>query len=162
MTTPWTIGTVDAPPTGTAVHLMLQGRTRGLVGRGTVRSAPYLAADPDRPGALSTHILVEWDRLALVQERIEPAALDKYVPTIAWSELYGNVHALTQAQARALDQAWLAADRPPWHGPAGLVEAVGGVVGHLLHLTHLGPGPMVAGLLRPLAAGHQDPDVPAA
>ena len=71
-TTPWQVGHGLAPSPGTRVHLMLQGRTRGLVGRGVVRSAPFQAADADRPGTLTTHVIVDWDRLLPLAE-LDPA-----------------------------------------------------------------------------------------
>ena len=53
VTAPWHLGGGLVPAPGTRVHLMLQGHTRGLVGRGIVRSAPFRAGPADRPGTLA-------------------------------------------------------------------------------------------------------------
>ena len=65
----WPVGDWRLAPVGTRVHLMLQGRQRGLIGRGTVRSAPFLSADPTRPGQVIHHVLVEWDTLLPLDRR---------------------------------------------------------------------------------------------
>jgi hypothetical protein len=110
VTTPWAVGPCHepcaAPPAGTRVHLMLQGGTRGLVGRGTVRSAAFPAADPTRPGALGAHVLVEWDHLLPVADRIAPEELAARVPEIPWSSLYAPTHPLTDDEAARLDRVW--------------------------------------------------------
>jgi hypothetical protein len=106
ITVPWGIGSGPAPAPGTRVHLMLQGRLRGLVGRGLVRSAPFRAADSARPGTLAQHVLVEWDHLLPVEDRIAVAELAARVPDIAWAELYAPAHRLSATDAERLDRAW--------------------------------------------------------
>jgi hypothetical protein len=96
------------PPPGTTVHLMLQGGTRGLVGRGTVRSAPYLAADVARPGRVATYALVQWDHLLPLAERITPEELVARVPGVRWRTLYAAVHRLGAEDAERLDRVWAA------------------------------------------------------
>lgn len=107
-TTPYPIDGPYVPPPGTAVHLMLQGATRGLIGHGTVRSAPYLSADPARPGRTATYVLIEWDRLLPVDERIRPEELAARVPDVAWQELYGPVLELSPGDAHRLERVWVA------------------------------------------------------
>ena len=85
ITAPWHLGSGPVPAPGTRVHLMLQGRTRGLVGRGIVRSAPFRAGPTDHPGTLGTHVLMEWDRLRPITDPITCQWLAHQVPTITWA-----------------------------------------------------------------------------
>lgn len=110
--------TTATPPPGTRVHLMLQGRTRGLVGRGVVRSTAFAAVDPAQPATLCPHVLIEWDRLRPIAERIGVEALVARVPEVPWASLYAPVHALTEDEAARLHSVW-GGDRPAARpGPA--------------------------------------------
>jgi hypothetical protein len=106
-TAPWSIGEGPTPAPGSRVHLMLQGRVRGLVGRGTVCSAPYAAGDPGHPGTLAQHVLVDWDHLLPIEERISVDELSTRVPALAWQELYAPVHALSSEDAARIERAWV-------------------------------------------------------
>jgi 5-methylcytosine-specific restriction protein A len=98
----------EVPRVGTTVHLMLQGRERGLVGRGTVRSAPFRSSDPARPGTLATYVLVDWDHLLPAEERIGPEELAARVPEVSWASLYGASTPLDDDQAHRLERVWRA------------------------------------------------------
>jgi hypothetical protein len=100
------VGTWQLVPVGTRVHLMVQGRQRGLVGRGTVRSAPFLAADPTRPGQVIHHVLVEWDTLLPLTRRIPVEALQAAVPTLPWGSSYATTLELPSEAAQQLDLIW--------------------------------------------------------
>jgi hypothetical protein len=125
MTIPWGIAGGPVPGPGTQVHLMLQGSVRGLVGRGIVRSASFPAADAARPGTLAQHVLIAWDHLLPIDERIGVAELAARVPEIAWAELYSAVHPLSAIDAERLDRVWASphpsagARRPRARRPAG-------------------------------------------
>jgi 5-methylcytosine-specific restriction enzyme A len=95
-------------PVGTQVHLMLLGPQRGLIGRGTVRSGPFLSADPVRPGQLIHHVLVEWDTLLPRDRRIPVEALEAAVPDLAWRSSYASALALSPDGAQQLDLMWAA------------------------------------------------------
>ena len=138
-TSPWSLGPeAIAPRPGAIVHLMLQGRVRGLVGRGVVRSSPYLAVDPLRPGTMSTYVLVEWDRLLPEDERIPLAALEAEVPDLPWAETYAPMTSVPAPMAADLDSLW---QRPP--APAGVSgltsprDLIGGLVHALLNASPL-------------------------
>lgn len=115
-TTTYRIDGRDVPAPGTTVHLMLQGATRGLIGHGTVRSAPYLSAYPGQPGRSATYVLIEWDRLLPVADRILPEELAARVPDVAWREVYRPVQALSDADAHRLERVW-AAPHPSARAP---------------------------------------------
>ena len=138
-TCPWSLGPeAIAPRPGSVVHLMLQGRVRGLVGRGVVRSSPYLAVDPLRPGTMSTYVLVEWDRLRPEDERIPLKVLEAKVPDLPWGGTYAPMTSVPESLAEDLDALW---DRPLVPaGASGLsspLELIGGLVHALLHATPL-------------------------
>lgn len=107
-TLPWLVTTEPVPTPGTVVHLMLQGRNRGLVGRGVVRSTPYRAFRADQPGAMGPHVLVAWDHLLPVEERIRPEELAARVSGVAWGELYAPAVVLPFRAAHELDRVWTA------------------------------------------------------
>lgn len=100
------VGSWHLVPVGTRVHLMVQGHQRGLVGRGIVRSAPFLAADPTRPGQVIHHVLVEWDTLLPLTGRIPVEALEAAVPTLAWRSTYATTLELPSQPAQQLDLIW--------------------------------------------------------
>jgi hypothetical protein len=127
------------PPPGTTVHLMLQGGTRGLVGRGTVRSAPYLAADVARPGRVATYALVQWDHLLPVIERITPEELVARVPGVQWRTLYASVHRLSAEDAERLDRVWAAPH--PSARPGRSRRRAAGPAGHQPGIPDRAAGP---------------------
>jgi 5-methylcytosine-specific restriction enzyme A len=109
----WPVGDWRLTPAGTRVHLMLQGRQRGLIGRGTVRSAPFLSADPTRPGQVVHHVLVEWDTLLPLDRRIPVEALEAAVPELPWRGSYASAHGLSPVGAQQLDLMWAASPSSP-------------------------------------------------
>ncbi len=102
----WPVGDWRLAPAGTRVHLMLLGRQRGLIGRGTVRSAPFLSADPTRPGQVIHHVLVDWETLLPLDMRIPVEALEVAVPELAWRGSYASAVALSPEGAQQLDLMW--------------------------------------------------------
>ena len=96
----------EPPAVGTTLHLMLQGRTRGLVGRGTVRSAAFHAGEAAGPGGLAPYVLVEWDHLLAVDDRIRAEELAARVPGVDWTGLYRPTLQLTDEQSARLDRVW--------------------------------------------------------
>ena len=108
----------DVPSVGTTVHLMLQGRARGLIGHGTVRSASFRAVDPARIGTMATYVLVEWHHLLGADERIRTEELSARIPDVDWDSLYAASRRLTADQSAQLDRVW----RSP-HPSAGPSQA---------------------------------------
>ena len=133
MAAPWHLGIGRVPAPGTGVQLILQGHTRGLVGRGVVRSAPFRAGPSDRPGTLGTHVLIEWDRLLPITERIPCERMAHQAPAVNWAGTYGDVLEVPDEVGDQLDRLWAAphpgALRPP--GRARPVDGAGTLVGHL-------------------------------
>jgi hypothetical protein len=112
------VGDWALAPVGTRVHLMALGRPRGMIGRGTVRSAPFLSADPTRPGQVIHHVLVEWDTLLPLRTPIPVEALEAAVPGLQWRRSCTTVLALTQDGAQQLDLLWAGWTAPPAQGLA--------------------------------------------
>lgn len=108
----WPVDAWQMVPAGTRVHLMLQGRHRGLVGRGTVRSAPFLSADPTRPGNVAHLVLVEWDVLLPLDRAIPVEALEAAVPHFPWRSSYASAQLLSPEGAGQLDLIWTARSAP--------------------------------------------------
>ena len=135
-TCPWSLGPeAIAPRPGAVVHLMLQGRVRGLVGRGVVRSSPYLAVDPLRPGTMSTYVLVEWDRLVPLDDRIPLEVLEAEVPDLPWAETYAPMLGVPAPMAADIDELW---DRPAGSsGPSSPLELITEVLHAVLHAAPL-------------------------
>jgi hypothetical protein len=140
---PWHVGGGPVPPPGTRVHLMLQGHTRGLVGRGIVRSAPFRAGPADRPGTLGTHVLIEWDRLRPITDPITCPRLAQQIPNVTWAGVYSDVLEVPDQVGHDLDRLW---DAPE----PGAVHLPGWVVGH-----SLGGARTLAGHLSRVMAAHR-------
>jgi 5-methylcytosine-specific restriction enzyme A len=102
----WPVRDWRLTPPGTRVHLMLLGRRRGLIGRGTVRSAPFLSADPTRPGQVIHHVLVEWSTLLPLDRCIPVEALEAAVPGLPWRGSYASAVAISPEAAQQLDLMW--------------------------------------------------------
>ena len=121
VTTPWHLGHTRVPAPGTRVHLMLQGHTRGLVGRGIVRSASFRAGPADRPGTLGTHVLIEWDQLLPIAERIPCERLAHRVPAVNWAGTYSDVLEVPDEVGHELDRLWDTPHPGALHLPGWLV-----------------------------------------
>jgi hypothetical protein len=107
------VGAWNLAHVGARAHLMLLGPQRGLVGRGTVRSAAFLSADPRAPGQVTHHVLVEWDTLLPLDMRIPVEVLEAAVPQLPWRSSYAPAMALPPEAARQVDLIWAAnAARP--------------------------------------------------
>ncbi len=104
----WPVGAWRLAPAGTRVHLMLLGAQRGLIGRGIVRTAPFLSADPARPGQVIHHVLIGWDTLLPLDRRIPVEALEAAVPELSWRSSYAGALTLTPDSGRQLDLIWAA------------------------------------------------------
>jgi hypothetical protein len=102
----WPVGDWRLTPVGTDVHLMLQGHERGLIGRGVVRSAPFLAGDPAHPGQVTHHAMVQWTTLLPLDRRIPVEALEAAVPELPWRSSYAPAAALSAQGALQLDLMW--------------------------------------------------------
>ncbi len=102
------IGAWQLTPVGTEVHLMLLGPQRGLIGRGTVRSAPFLSAHPTRPGLISHHVLVAWDTLLPLDRCIPVEVLEAAVPSLHWRSSYATALGIAPEEAQQLDLIWSA------------------------------------------------------
>jgi hypothetical protein len=92
---------------------MLQGHERGLIGRGVVRSAPFLAGDPAHPGQVTHHAMVQWTTLVPLHRRIPLEALEAAVPELPWRSSYAPASTLSPEGARQLDLMWAAAGASP-------------------------------------------------
>jgi hypothetical protein len=136
----------EVPAVGTTVHLMLQGRTRGLIGNGVVRSRPFPSSDPAHPGTMAWYVLVEWEHLLPATDRIGPEELDARVPDVPWRSLYGSCTPLDAEQSHRLERVWRAphpSARPGRsrlarvadhvQGRGGPVTALPGLAARLLH-----------------------------
>ena len=135
VTAPWHLGSGPVPAPGTRVHLMLQGHTRGLVGRGIVRSAPFRAGPSDRPGTLGTHVLIEWDRLRPITGRIPCERRTHQVAAVNWAGTYSDVLEVPDEVGDELDQLWAAPHPTALHLPGWVgarhLDGAGALASHL-------------------------------
>lgn len=107
-TMPWPIVPGSPLGYGHRVHLMLQGAERGIVGWGTVRSAPFLSFTGAQHGPLSEHVIVSWRALLPEDDRIGTAELAARVPEVDWERIYGPEIVLPLDAADRLERVWLA------------------------------------------------------
>ena len=117
-TTPWAVSPGSPLEYGVRVHLMLQGAQRGIVGLGTVRSAPFLSFTGQHNGPLSQHVMISWRALLPEDERIGIAELNARVPEVDWERIYAPEVALSPDASARLDRVWLAPHPSAAAGPA--------------------------------------------
>ena len=135
----WPVGDGRLTPVGTSVHLVAQDGAPGLMGRGIVRSASWLSADPSHPGQVTRHVIIEWTTLLPPAERIPTSILAAQVPRFPWQGAHVGVRPLDAAASAQVDLVWARhAARPhglnhPWEQlpwvvrlPADLAAAVTG------------------------------------
>lgn len=97
-----------AIPRGASAYLLLTGWTSGLIARGNVLCAPFLAARPDRPGTVGQHVLVEWTQTLGFNERIPLEILQAQMPEAGWPPLPKEASAvpLTQEISELIRRLW--------------------------------------------------------
>lgn len=87
----WGIGNTKRVPIGSDAWLLRQGEHgRGLIGHGTTRSLPLPGPSAVDPSREVMQVVVEFDLLLPVAERVLPDRLTSEVPGIAWTHLQKN------------------------------------------------------------------------
>lgn len=117
-TTPWPVSARSPLAYSTRVHLMLQGEKRGIVGLGTVRSAPFLSFTDAQNGQMSQHVMISWRVLLPEDDLIGIAELTARVPEVDWDRLYTPELTLSEDASARLDRVWLAPHPSAGGGPA--------------------------------------------
>lgn len=102
----WCVDQQRRIPRGACAFLLAQGSTSGLIGRGVVSRAPFLAARRDRPGTVAQHLLVEWAAVLAVPDRVPVELLQSEVPECDWRRTDGSAVGLNAATAERLDLMW--------------------------------------------------------
>lgn len=105
---PWPVAQHSHLEYGMRVHLMLQGVERGIVGLGTVRSAPFLSLNGSQHGQMSQHVMISWRALLPEEDRIGTVELAARVPGTDWNRLYSPELVLSPEDSARLDRVWLA------------------------------------------------------
>ena len=97
-----------AIPRGASAYLLLTGWTSGLIARGDVLCAPFLAARLDRPGTVGQHVVVEWTQALGLGDRIPLEILQAEVPDAGWLPLTMDVSAvpLTEELSEQVSRLW--------------------------------------------------------
>jgi hypothetical protein len=95
-------------PRGASAYLLLTGWTSGLIARGHVQCAPFLAARRDRPGTVSQHVVVEWTQVLGLGDRIPLEILQAEVPVAGWLPLMRDSSAvpLTDEHSELVRRLW--------------------------------------------------------
>jgi hypothetical protein len=94
-------------PRGASAYLLLTGGPPGLIARGGVLCAPFLAARLDRPGTVGQHVLVEWTQYLGIGDRSPLEILQDEIPEVAWQPLEVSVVPLTTGAATRVRRLWL-------------------------------------------------------
>lgn len=95
-------------PRGAKAYLLLTGWTSGLIARGDVVCAPFLAARLDRPGTVGQHVVVEWTQALGLGDRIPLEILQAQIPEAGWLPLTVETSAvpLTSELAQQVHRLW--------------------------------------------------------
>lgn len=130
----WPIDDWHLAPVGTTAHLMLQGHQRGLIGRGTVASTPFLSADPTQPGQVMHHVMIRWTTLLPQSERVPVEVLESSVPDVPWRSSYCTALPVSPDSAEQLAEFWGTWSTPPAHlTVGGLAHRIWELPGSLTH-----------------------------
>ena len=97
--TNWTVATRGIVK-GDQAFLLRQGRDRGIVASGAIRSAPYPEAHWDGSGRTAEYVDVEFDVILDVDERLPIEILEAQAPSVHWSPQQSG----TKVPARAEDE----------------------------------------------------------
>lgn len=119
-----------AIPRGASAYLLLTGWTSGLIARGNVLCAPFLAARLDRPGTVGQHVVVEWTQTLGLSERIPLEILQAEMPEAGWPPLPKEASAvpLTHEISELVRRLWHTWIGPEKEGSRSIVgSAVEGV-----------------------------------
>jgi hypothetical protein len=95
---------------GSCVFLLHAGQAPGLVARGVVSRAPFLAAREDRIGTVGQHIGVEWQELHALTTRVPLDVLVAAVPDWLWLPDQGAAAVLPPDLVECLERVWT-----QWH-----------------------------------------------
>ena len=132
----WPIGDWHFAPVGTTAHLMLQGHQRGLIGRGTVASTPFLSADPGAPGQVMHHVMIRWTTLLPESERVPLEVLEMRVPDVPWCSTYCAALPVSPNSAQQLTELWARRSTPRAPLTVGqLAHRIWELPGNLTHRT---------------------------
>ena len=132
----WPIDDWQLAPVGTTAHLMLQGHQRGLIGRGTVASTPFLSADPGAPGQAMHHVMIRWTTLLPESERVPLEVLEVRVPDVPWSSNYCATLPVSPNSAQQLTELWAGRSTPRAPLTVGqLAHGIWELPGRLTHRT---------------------------
>jgi hypothetical protein len=95
---------------------------------------------------VARYVLVEWDHLLPLSERIGTEELSARVPGVAWASLYGPLTELSPVDAERLERVWAAphpsarpaASRrgPVLPAPFRPARAARATLAHLAHVVH--------------------------
>ena len=132
----WPIDDWHLVPVGTTAHLMLQGHQRGLIGRGTVASTPFLSADPDAPGQVMHHVMIRWTTLVPESGRVPLDVLEVEVPDVPWRSSYCAALPVSPDSAEQLTELWAGRSTPRDPLTVGqLAHRIWELPGNLTHRT---------------------------
>lgn len=95
-------------PRGASAYLVLTGWTSGVIARGRVLCAPFLAARLDRPGTVGQHVLVDWTQTLGLGDRIPLEVLQAEIPEAGWRSLLMEASAvpLTNEFSELVHRLW--------------------------------------------------------
>jgi len=80
----WSVATQAVGP-GDRAFLLRQGRERGIVASGHIRSAPSPGAHWDGSGTTTEYVDVEFDVILSVEERLPIEVLQQRVKSVHWT-----------------------------------------------------------------------------
>lgn len=94
-------------PRGASAYLQLTGWASGLIARGNVLCAPFLAARPNRPGTVGQHVVVDWTQALGLGERIPLELLEAEVPGVGWQATDASAVPLRNGLTEQVRRLWL-------------------------------------------------------
>lgn len=112
----WCVGQERGIARGSSVFLLHTGPAPGLVARGVVSRAPFIAAREDRIGTVGQHIGVEWQELHSLTTRIPLDVLVAAVPDWRWLPGEASGVVLPADLLECVERVWMQWHHKPQRG----------------------------------------------
>lgn len=102
----WSVGSSARVSIGADAWLLLQGSIRGLIGHGTVVSAPYEDAHYADAGQTSLYVNVDFDALLPVGDQIPVDVLMERAPNAGWKATFTSARKVPASDEPAIRALW--------------------------------------------------------
>jgi hypothetical protein len=102
----WSVANRVNIPVGADAWFLLQGRQRGLLGHGVVTSEPFRDRHYVDPTWRSSYVMVDFDRLLSLEDRIPIEVLRTEAPSVKWNSFRSSGMSISPEGSLELERVW--------------------------------------------------------